>query len=101
MKYGLSEDTIKRIHHVFAVYGIIESAILYGSRAIGNFREGSDIDLTLTGKELDLQTLNAVSNDLDDLLLPYKFDLSIFRTLKNKDILDHIHRVGVLFYRKK
>jgi uncharacterized protein len=100
VKYGLSDNIIHQIHHVFQQYKAIDTALLYGSRAKGNFREGSDIDLTLKGENLDLQTLNAIGDALDDLLLPYQFDLSIFHMLKNEDILDHIRRIGVVFYQK-
>lgn len=98
MNFGLSTKDIKKIHSVFSKHVHITSAILYGSRAKGNYKQGSDIDLTLKGDNLTLQLLNTVSDELDDLLLPYKFDLSIFSTLQNQDIIDHIERVGVEFY---
>lgn len=98
MNFGLSTEDIKKIHSVFNKYSEIDAAILYGSRAKGNYKQGSDIDLTLKGSNLTLQLLNTVSDELDDLLLPYKFDLSIFSTLQNQDIIDHIERVGVEFY---
>ena len=96
--YGLKEIHIHKINSVFANYEAIDKAILYGSRAIGNYRNGSDIDLTLVGKKLDLTTLLAIENELDDLLLPYKIDLSILHKIENKDLVDHIERVGIVFY---
>jgi predicted nucleotidyltransferase len=101
MKYGLSDDTIYKICTVFKEYPVIKTVILYGSRAKGNYREGSDIDLTLKGNNLDLMTLNQISLMLDDLLLPYKFDLSIYDFLTHTDILEHIKRVGIIFYQKQ
>ena len=71
---------------------------MYGSRAKGNYRPGSDIDLTLKGRGINLEQLNAISNDLDDLLLPYTFDLSIFHHITNRELLGHIERVGKVFY---
>ncbi len=100
MKYGLSEASIAQICTVLEAYYQIDLAILYGSRAKGNFREGSDIDLTLCGKSIDLTTLNRIADQMDDLLLPYKIDLSILDTIKNDALLDHIQRVGVVFYQK-
>ena len=96
--YGLKDTHIHKIQSVFAQYGNIEKAILYGSRAKGNYRTGSDIDLTLVGENLDLATLFKIENELDDLLLPYKIDLSIYHKIENKDLTDHIIRVGVVFY---
>ena len=77
-----------------------EKAVLYGSRAMGNFRPGSDIDLTLFGASLTSLELGIIGEELDDLLLPYEIDLSIFQRIENSDLRDHIERVGVAFYRK-
>ena len=67
---------------------------------MGKYKRGSDIDLTLKGKEIDLHLLSKISNEIDDLLLPYKFDLSIFQDIANKELLNHIERVGITFYKK-
>ena len=98
--YGLKEKHIKAINSVFSKYPQIEKAILYGSRAKGNYRNGSDIDLTLVGNDLDLTTLFKIETKLDDLLLPYKMDLSILHKIENPDLTDHIKRVGITFYEK-
>ena len=100
MKFGLKEETINKINAVLAEFPQVDEAILYGSRAKGNFRNGSDIDLTLKGTGLNLHVLNAVSLKIDDLLLPYTFDLSVFRQIDNPDLIDHIQRVGQIFYQK-
>jgi predicted nucleotidyltransferase len=99
METGLSANTIKKIHSVFAKYPQVEVAILYGSRANGTYKNGSDIDLTLKGNNLDLHVLSKISNDIDDLLTPYKFDLSIFTDIENADLLEHINRVGIELYK--
>ena len=99
METGLSANTVKAIQGVFAKYPQIEAAVLYGSRAKGTYKNGSDIDLTLKGKNLDLHVLSKISNDIDDLLTPYKFDLSILSDIENKDLLEHINRVGIEFYK--
>jgi predicted nucleotidyltransferase len=98
--YGLSDQNIVYIQQVFELFPEIEQVILYGSRAKGNFKMGSDIDLTLLGKDLNLTLLNKVDNILDDLYLPYFFDISIFNQIKNVELLDHINQVGELFYTK-
>ena len=98
MSYGLKEKHIIAIISVFKKYSKIEKAILYGSRAKGNYRNGSDIDLTLMGDDLNLGTLFKIENELDDLLLPHKIDLSIFLKIENTDLIDHINRIGVVFY---
>lgn len=101
MIYGLKDEVVEAICKIFQKYPEVEKVILYGSRAKGNFKPASDIDLTFQGVSLDLTIINQISWELDDLLLPYTFDLSIYHQLNNPDILDHIQRVGIVFYSKK
>ena len=101
MSFVLKEETIKKINAIFAEYPQVEEAILYGSRAKGNYKPGSDIDLTLRGSGLNLRVLNKITLALDDLLLPYIIDLSICYRIENQDLLEPIERVGRVFYTKK
>lgn len=100
MKYGLEESVIMQIHSVFAQFPAIHKAILYGSRAKGTYKTGSDIDLCLFGTDLTLPLLYKIEEALDDLLLPYSFDLSIYDHLVNQELIAHINRVGIPFYEK-
>lgn len=100
MKYGLTDETISKIQQVFSTFPEVEKAILYGSRAKGNFKPSSDIDITFKGENMNLQILNKIEWQLDDLLLPYTFDLSIFRYLNNPDLREHVERVGVTMFEK-
>ena len=101
MPYGLNAETVAQIHGVLARYPEVEQALLYGSRAKGNYRDGSDIDLCLVGETLTLTQLLKIENELDDLLLPYKIDLSLFHALDNPELIDHIRRIGVAFYNRR
>jgi uncharacterized protein len=98
MKYGLKESTINGINEIFAQHTAVEQAILYGSRAKGNFRNGSDIDLTLIGHQVSLTELMKIENEIDDLLLPYSIDLSQFHKINNPDLIAHIERVVKTFF---
>ena len=101
MRYGLPETTIQEICGVLAKFPSVAKAVLYGSRAKGNFKNGSDIDLTLLGgPDLNLQVLSRIMDAVDNLPLPYTFDLSILSNIKDEDFLDHIKRVGVIFYER-
>lgn len=100
MKYGLTQQTIEKITTVFKRFPEIKTAILYGSRAKGNFKASSDIDLTLEGDNLSFYLLADIAEALDDLLLPYSIDLSIFELLNHEKLQEHIKRVGVVFYQK-
>jgi len=100
MQYGLKSEVIERINRVFAAHPEVLEVVLYGSRAKGTHRPASDIDLCLKGEKLTLPLLLKISNALDDLLLPYQIDLSILHELDNLELIEHIQRVGVVFYRK-
>ena len=99
-RFGLKQSTIDRINAVFSQYPDIEKVVLYGSRAKGNYREGSDIDLTLMEGALSHAQLNSIETQIDDLLLPYTIDLSLFESIDNVNLIDHIRRVGVVFYER-
>ena len=75
--------------------------LLYGSRAKGNYRNGSDIDLTLCGgADLTQRVVYRIMDELDDLLLPYSIDLSRLNDITDADVVEHIERVGITFYEK-
>jgi len=98
--YGLPIAAVARIRATLAAFPAIEKATLYGSRALGRHRPGSDIDLTLSGVDLDPRTLARLDAALDDLLLPWRFDLSLQASLQSPELIDHIERVGVVFYQR-
>jgi predicted nucleotidyltransferase len=100
MRFGLSESVIEKINSVFIRFPAVEKVVLYGSRAKGNFKNGSDIDLTLYGSGLTATDLQGISEELDELLLPYEIDLSNFDQLDHIALRDHIERVGVVFFER-
>jgi predicted nucleotidyltransferase len=97
---GLTAAEVDGIRAVFSKYPQIQEVLIYGSRAMGNYRPASDIDLTLIGKGIDLSLQTEIEFALDDLMLPYKFDISLFDRITNPEFIDHIHRVGKSFYRR-
>jgi len=101
VRFGLTEATMAKIVNVLADHPQVEQAVLYGSRAKGNYKNGSDIDLTLMGRELQTADLLSIMGELDDLLLPYMIDLSLFHQLTHPELIEHIRRVGIIFYEKK
>lgn len=98
--YGLSEETVKQLTSIFQNRKEIEKVILYGSRAKGNYRIGSDIDLTAFGRNLTLKTIYNIEEEIEELLLPYHIDLSIYDQIDNKDLIEHINRVGQVFFKR-
>lgn len=97
--FGLPRRAVEQIRAVFRDYPQVREVVLYGSRAKGTYRLGSDIDLCIRGDTLGLSALLAIENRIDDLLLPWKVDLSLRHRIDNEALLDHIGRVGVVFYR--
>ena len=101
MRFGLKEKNIIAMNNIFNHFKNIEEVILYGSRAKGNYKDSSDIDLTLVGSNIDLSVLTKILNELDDLLLPHSIDLSIRKNIQNSDLQKHIDTYGVTFYKQK
>lgn len=99
MKYGLSDKTLSTLNDIFQKYSGIKQVILYGSRAKGNYRNGSDIDITLkTDSSFSRIDLLRIGNDFDDSDLPYFVDVSIYDKLSNTDLKNHIDRLGKILY---
>ncbi len=82
---------------VFKRFSKIEKVRIYGSRAKGNFKPNSDIDLAIEGIQNDLE-VEALAMELDELPMPYKFDLKSVSGIKNQALLEHINRVGIPIY---
>jgi len=99
MQYGLSDETLNTINSIFSRYQDVKQVILYGSRAKGTYRNGSDIDLALkTGEGFTFTDLLRVGNDFDDSDMPYFVDVSIYGDISNPDLKAHIDRVGKVIY---
>ena len=98
MKFGLSDTVIDELQEVFRRHPNIQKVLIFGSRAKGNFREGSDIDLAAIGYNLNYNLLLSNLTELDDLELLYSVDLLDYQKTLNTPIGEHIDRVGQVFY---
>ncbi len=92
---GLTSDEIDRIQGVFIKHSSVEQVYLYGSRAVGNHRPASDIDLAIAGEQVDDRTETAIFFELDDLMLPYKIDICLYEQIKNETLKKHIDEKGL------
>lgn len=97
-EFGLPDSTLATIRRLLAGFPAVEKAVLYGSRAKGNYRPGSDIDLALFGAQLGHSTLAKLSAQLDESPIPYQVDLALWDDIANGDLREHIQRAGVVFY---
>ena len=99
--FGLSDKTVNDINNIFSKYKQVEKVVIYGSRAKGNYRKGSDIDLSFFGKNVNRSVLYEIEENIEELYLPYLFDMSIYKQISNQNLIEHIDRIGKVFYAKK
>jgi predicted nucleotidyltransferase len=93
-EFGLSSRALQLLRDVLATESTLGRAIVYGSRAKGNFQPGSDIDIALDAPEMSFQTYQRLCSAVDDLNLPWEIDLALLSHISNPKLLDHITRVG-------
>jgi predicted nucleotidyltransferase len=98
--FGIYPKSFEEILSIIEDCSSIDEVIIYGSRAKGNFREGSDIDITLKGNIIK-EDLSKLWQKLDNSFIPYKFDISVYTALKSESLIEHIKRVGKTFYKRK
>ena len=100
MKFGLSDKIINILTEFFKKFPQVDEVKIYGSRAKGNYRKGSDIDFALYGN-IDYDLVRKISGEIDELPTPYKFDVTDYNTISNENLKEHIDRVGKTFYKKE
>ena len=97
--YGLRQSDITSITATLRTFPEVEEALIFGSRAKGTQRQGSDVDIALKGVEIGFSTLSRISALLnEESLMPYHFDLVHYNEIENAELRDHIDRVGKQFY---
>ena len=97
--YGLTESDMAQIIEAFRQFEEISAVVLFGSRAKGNYKPGSDVDLAVKGDRIIRRTIAQLADHLNEVLpLPYDFDVVHYNTLASQPLVDHIDRVGVVIY---
>ncbi|MDN5323646.1 MAG: uncharacterized protein PWQ67_2100 [Clostridia bacterium] len=100
MNFGLSESDLDYIIKAIRKFPEIEKAVIFGSRAKGNYKPGSDVDIAIYGENITMNTLSALHAMLEDYgPLPYYFDVVDYTHLGHKDLKEHIDRVGKTIFR--
>jgi predicted nucleotidyltransferase len=99
MRFGLPERTLDTLNIIFRKYPSVKQAIIYGSRAKGNYRTGSDIDMSLKIEDtFERSDLLRICSDFEDSDIPYFVDVSVYDKLSNPNLKAHIDRVGKVVY---
>ena len=98
-RFGITEKSYNYIVSYLKTNPNIEKVILFGSRAKGNYKRGSDIDLAIKGKESSPELAIDIESFInEEIPVPYTVDVVDYNSLKKKELKEHIDRVGVLFY---
>lgn len=101
MKYGLSEVQLQQIVDFIKQYPEVEEAVLFGSRAIGTFKEASDVDIALKGEQVThTLAVKMKFNIEEDTFLPFFFDFIAYPVITNEKLKEHIRKKGVVIYRR-
>ncbi|HAO22117.1 MAG TPA: DNA polymerase III subunit beta [Desulfobacteraceae bacterium] len=100
--FGISDKSFEILLNIMKSYPQIEEAFIFGSRAKGNYKHGSDIDIALKGEKLSndiIWDITALLNN--EMPIPYKTDVLAVNDSLSSGLADHIRRVGISFYRVK
>jgi uncharacterized protein len=100
MKNGLSENDIATIHAILKRYPEVRTVCIFGSRAKGNHKQGSDIDLAIMDEDVGDDVVRKIKGDLEESALPYLVDVILYSEIDHKELRDHIQRAGINFYRR-
>lgn len=101
-RFGLSDTDTEAIISILSLLPKVDKAIIFGSRAKGNFKNGSDVDIALKGESLDFDAISRISYSLnEETNMPYKFDILNYHSTDEPALIDHIDRVGIEFYNRQ
>ena len=98
MRFGLPEDIITKLNQVFEANPKVDKAFIFGSRAKGNYRPDSDIDITIKGSDITLDDILKMQVAFEEKDINFKIDLVHYDTIKEKALIEHIDRVGIEIY---
>lgn len=94
--YGLSVRQWRQIFTILSRYGSrIDWVKLFGSRARGDYKPVSDVDLAIASAE---NLVTPLQLDFDQSQLPFTFDLIDYRRQPNQKLQDAIDREGKLLW---
>lgn len=102
MAFGLTKKDIELLNSAFEAYPEIEEVLVFGSRAMGNYKTGSDVDLAVKGADVSLRLISRLGALLnEELPLPYQFDVIDFATIDKPALTNHIVSFGQILFKRK
>ncbi len=99
-RFGLTDRDMTTLHDILRRYPDVQQVCIFGSRAKGTFKHGSDIDLAVMNPDVSDAIIRRIKADCDDSSLPYMVDVLHFAALTDNAVKDHVMRVGVLFFER-
>ncbi len=100
LSFGIESSTFELLCSFFSRTPEVEEVIIFGSRAKGTYREGSDIDLLIRGHNVTSTTILNLMTEVDESGILMKIDFVNANNLTDLDVLSHINRVGKLFWKR-
>ena len=101
MSFGLKNTDIKRIKDVFHLHNKVNEVLIFGSRAMGTERLGSDIDLAVKGEHIDIDDILKIRTQLDELTIAYECDVVNYDVIETPEFKEHIDKHGIVFYQRE
>ncbi|MDQ6756137.1 MAG: nucleotidyltransferase domain-containing protein [Bacteroidota bacterium] len=100
-KFGLTQKQFELIESLIIPKNQIEKVLIFGSRATGKFKHSSDIDLAIIGKDITHSFINRFFSELDDLPLPFMFDVINYTQISNDKLKNKIDVHGKIFFERE
>lgn len=97
-RFGLSSKALRLIREVFCRHPEVHTVKIFGSRAMGRFEDYSDVDLALWG-DVDFRLMGRIMRELDELPMPYIFEVKVYETIEHLPLKQCIDRFGKILYR--
>ena len=99
--FGLLTSDLNFLIQLFQKFPSIQEVHIFGSRAKGNFKNGSDVDLSIKGELVTFEEMNQLDDELNELSnLPYKFDLVQYEKIESLELKKHIDRIGKVIFKR-
>lgn len=96
---GLRAEDIHAMVEAARALPAVHQLILFGSRAKGNYKSGSDVDLAIKGKAIQYETAVQLAGFLnEESLMPYFFDVVNYHSISEPKLIEHIDRMGVVLF---
>lgn len=99
-KTGLDRETLKEIHRILYSFPKVKEAVLFGSRAKGCPKKGSDIDIAIIGDTINLDDISTIMAIFEASLIPFMIDIVDYKEVHNAGLKSHIERVGITIYKR-